>query len=106
VVGAFADWSCDVEEVKIEEGDVVVFYSDGITEAENGNGEQFGEARLLELLHGCRGLSADQLLETIIGAVLDFSRNEQLDDITLVVAQSKSIPKILQRPASSTHLTQ
>jgi len=106
VVGAFADWSCDVEEVKIEEGDVVVFYSDGITEAENGNGEQFGEARLLELLHGCRGLSADQLLETIIGAVLDFSRNEQLDDITLVVAQSKSIPKVLQRASSSTHLTQ
>lgn len=106
VLGAFADWNCDIEEVRIEEGDVVVLYSDGITEAENENGEQFGEARLLELLHGCRGLAADQLLEAIIGAALDFSRNEQLDDITLVVAQSKSIPRILQRAASSAHLTQ
>ena len=33
-------------------------------------------------------------------------RNKQLDNITLVLAQSKSIPKILQRAASSTHLTQ
>jgi len=106
VLGAFADWNCDVEEVKIEEGDVLVLYSDGITEAENENGEQFGEARLLELLHGCRGLSADQLLEAIIGGVLDFSHDEQLDDITLVVAQSKTVPKVLQQAASSSHLTQ
>jgi serine phosphatase RsbU (regulator of sigma subunit) len=106
VLGAFADWDCNVEEVKIEEGDVLVLYSDGITEAENENGEQFGEARLLELLHGCRGLSADQLLEAIIGSVLDFSHDEQLDDITLVVAQSKSVPKIRQQEASSSHPTQ
>ncbi len=92
--------------MKLEEGDVLVLYSDGITEAENENGEQFGEARLLELLHGCRGLAADQLLETIIGSVLDFSHNQQIDDITLVIAQSKSAPKLLHRAASSTHLTQ
>ena len=106
VLGAFADWRCDVEEVKLEEGDVLVLYSDGITEAENENGEQFGEARLLELLHGCRDLAADQLLETIIGTVLDFSHNQQMDDITLVVAQAKSIPKLLHRAASSSHMTQ
>jgi serine phosphatase RsbU (regulator of sigma subunit) len=106
VLGAFSDWQCGVEEVAIEPGDVLVLYSDGITEAENRDGEQFGEARLLELLHGCRDLSADQLLEAIIGSVLDFSDSEQLDDITLVIAQSKAVPKIMRQAASSTHLTQ
>jgi serine phosphatase RsbU (regulator of sigma subunit) len=106
VLGAFADWECGVEQVTIEQGDILLLYSDGITEAENKKGEQFGEARLLELLHGCRGLNADQLLEAIIGSVLDFSHSEQLDDITLVVAQSKAVPKILHKAASSSHLTQ
>src|SRR5207302_8153895 len=41
VLVAFPDWECGVEEVTIEPGDVVVLYSDGITEAES-NGEQFG----------------------------------------------------------------
>jgi sigma-B regulation protein RsbU (phosphoserine phosphatase) len=106
VLGAFADWRCEIEEVKIEAGDVAVFYSDGITEAENESGELFGEARLLELLQGCRGLNADQMLETIIGSVLHFSHNEQLDDITLVVAQSKAVRTVMPRAASSRHLTQ
>jgi sigma-B regulation protein RsbU (phosphoserine phosphatase) len=106
VLGAFADWECEVQSVTIEPGDVLVLYSDGITEAENENGEQFGEARLLELLHGCRNLGADQLLEAIIGSVLDFSHNEQLDDITLVIGQSKVVPNLLRQAASSSHLTQ
>jgi serine phosphatase RsbU (regulator of sigma subunit) len=52
----------------------------------------FGEARLLELLHGCKGLSADQLLGAIIGGALDFSRNQQMDDITLVIAKALAVP--------------
>jgi phosphoserine phosphatase RsbU/P len=92
VVGAFADWHCDIEQVHLAEEDVVVLYSDGITEAENEQGELFGEARLLELLHGCKGLSADQLLGAIIGGALDFSRNQQMDDITLVIAKALAVP--------------
>jgi hypothetical protein len=37
-------------------------------------------------------LSADQLLEVIIGGALDFSRNQQIDDITLVVAKALAVP--------------
>jgi serine phosphatase RsbU (regulator of sigma subunit) len=92
VLGAFADWHCDVEEVHLGEEDVVVLYSDGITEAENERGDLFGEARLLELLHGCKGLNADQLLSAIIGGALDFSRNQQMDDITLVIAKALAVP--------------
>jgi sigma-B regulation protein RsbU (phosphoserine phosphatase) len=90
VIGAFADWHTDLEHVRLDEGDVVVLYSDGITEAENKEGELFGEARLLEMLHGCKGLDAAHLVNAISGAALDFSQNEQLDDITLIVA--KAIP--------------
>ena len=54
----------------------------------------------------CRAEGATQLLEAIIGSVLDFSRSEQLDDITLVVAQSKAVSKFMHHAASSSHLTQ
>jgi sigma-B regulation protein RsbU (phosphoserine phosphatase) len=92
VIGAFADWHCDLEEITFGKDDVFILYSDGITEAEDQEGDLFGEARLLELLHGCKDLSADQLLEVIIGGALDFSRNQQIDDITLVVAKALAVP--------------
>jgi sigma-B regulation protein RsbU (phosphoserine phosphatase) len=102
VIGAFADWRCDLEEVHLGEEDVLVLYSDGITEAEDEQGDLFGEARLLELLHGCKGLSADHLLNAIIGGALDFSRNQQMDDITLVIAKALAVPAG-QKTVPATH---
>ncbi|MFL6299156.1 MAG: SpoIIE family protein phosphatase [Terriglobales bacterium] len=99
VVGAFADWECEVQEINLGEGDVLVLYSDGITEAENAEGELFGEARLLELLQGCKDLPADRLVDVIIGGALDFSRNQQADDITLVVTKSLAVPTSKTTPA-------
>jgi Serine phosphatase RsbU, regulator of sigma subunit len=91
VIGAFADWQCELERVDLGESDVLVLYSDGITEAEDHDGELFGEARLLEMLNGCKGLSAGRLLDVVIGGALDFSSNQQIDDITLVVAKSLGV---------------
>ncbi|HEV2728813.1 MAG TPA: SpoIIE family protein phosphatase, partial [Terriglobales bacterium] len=50
VLGLFRDWECSVAEVHLEPGDIVSMYTDGITETVGTNEEEFGEARLLNVL--------------------------------------------------------
>lgn len=81
----------DLKEVELNlaTNDVVVFYTDGITEAVNGEEEQFGLERLTKLIAQNTGLSAQGLIDTIKGAVIDFTRGQaQFDDLTLVVLKS------------------
>jgi serine phosphatase RsbU (regulator of sigma subunit) len=88
VVGIFEDWKCEVAEVELAPGDTLVLYTDGITEAQNSAGEEFGEARLVETLqHSCH-LPVESLLQAVVRAVQQFTGGEQQDDITLVVARS------------------
>ena len=73
-------------EVGLLPGDLVVVYSDGISEAVNAQQEQFGEERLARLLAECRTLSAEQTIESIVGAVRKHAGAvSQADDITVVV---------------------
>ncbi len=76
------------ETVAIEPGDVFIFYTDGISEAMNGNGEEFGEDRLAETLNQYARLSAQEILESISKTVFDFAGNTpQHDDFTMVVVK-------------------
>jgi serine phosphatase RsbU (regulator of sigma subunit) len=88
VVGLFDDWKCEVAETELAPGDTLVLYTDGITEARNSAGEEFGEARLVKTLQGCCHLPVESLLQAVVRAVQQFSDGEQQDDITLVVARS------------------
>lgn len=69
------------------EGDLVVFYSDGVIEAENEAGEMYQAERLLRLLQGASSaLSAEEMVELIMDDVTAFSGGEEAsDDITIVV---------------------
>ena len=71
---------------KIEPGDAVILYTDGITEAANKAGEQFGEERLLEFVRGHLGtLTAQQMVDGLMDAVAEFSsRGPYQDDRTVV----------------------
>lgn len=74
--------------VSLEEGDVVVFYSDGITEATNLRNEQFGEDRFLRLVNDLcsSGYSAEEIKDGILANLQDFVKDTpQSDDITLVI---------------------
>jgi phosphoserine phosphatase RsbU/P len=86
VLGLFPDWTCTVEAVQLEAGDVLGMYTDGITETTRENREQFSEARLLEMLRKNRNLEAEQILRRIEDAVDQFRLGEQEDDLTLVIA--------------------
>jgi phosphoserine phosphatase RsbU/P len=90
VLGLFDKWECAVAEVQLVAGDILVLYTDGVTEAENTQEEQFGESRLVEALLAQRHVSVPSLLETIVATVQKFSDGEQADDITLMVARCRS----------------
>jgi sigma-B regulation protein RsbU (phosphoserine phosphatase) len=84
VLGVFPDWIYRQATVRIEPGDRLLLFSDGITEAEDAKGEQFGEERLLDLLVRHRGLNAASLRRKIMGAVARFGSGPLEDDATLV----------------------
>jgi phosphoserine phosphatase RsbU/P len=90
VLGLFEKWECAVSEVQLAAGDTLVLYTDGVTEAENAAGEQFGESRLVETMLAHRRQPVNALLDTIVENVQKFSDGEQADDITLVLARCRS----------------
>ena len=89
VLGLFPDWSCEVEQRQLRCGDILALYTDGIIEAFNDAGDEFGEQRLVEGLRQ----NGERPAEAIIGAIVDevrrFSPREQHDDITLIVAKCR-----------------
>jgi len=89
VVGLFKEWDCSVTERQLFSGDTLVLYTDGITESFNDEGEEFGERRLIDALERHRELPAQAMITSIVGEVQRFSRQEQHDDITLIVARCR-----------------
>lgn len=72
--------------VALREGDVVTFYTDGVTEARNRDGELFGTARLGELLAAHRDREPESLVAHVVGEVQRFAASERFeDDVTIVV---------------------
>jgi serine phosphatase RsbU (regulator of sigma subunit) len=88
VVGLFPKWESPIEEVQLHSGDLLTVCSDGVTEAPNPQGEEYGEERLAELIRENRGLPVNELLAVIQARVQEFSGATQADDITLIVARS------------------
>jgi sigma-B regulation protein RsbU (phosphoserine phosphatase) len=89
VIGLFDNLSFPEATVRLRPGDLLVAYSDGITEPENDYGE-FGEERLIQLVRANRHLPLERITEIVTGAVLDWiGDNEQPDDITLVLARAR-----------------
>ena len=89
VLGLFLDWECSLAQVRLTAGDVLGFYSDGVTEATAENDEEFGEARLRETLQANRHLAAPAMLRKVRQAVEQFRFAEPSDDVTLIVARSR-----------------
>jgi len=87
VLGLFSDWECATAEVALHPGDTLVIYTDGITEAPDEAGEEFGEARLIEVICSQRHLSPRQLLASVHAAVQQLSAGTQADDLTLVIGR-------------------
>lgn len=87
VLGLFADSEWSTAETRLEAGDTLVLYTDGVTECVDATGAEFGSERLKATLRQRRNLGALALLDTIMAELLEFGGQEQQDDITVVVAK-------------------
>ena len=88
VLGLFQDGQYETGVASIAAGDMLVMYSDGVTEAENAAGDEFGEQRLIDCLAGARGRSAEQVLAHIQHVLATFTENAaQNDDVTMMAVK-------------------
>lgn len=87
-LGVMEQESYQAQVVPFQSGDIFVYYSDGISEAERASGEQFGTRRLTEVVTMNHQQPAEVLIETIKNAVLQFTNADSFgDDFTCIVVK-------------------
>jgi serine phosphatase RsbU (regulator of sigma subunit)/catechol 2,3-dioxygenase-like lactoylglutathione lyase family enzyme len=89
LLGLFQDWDCSMVACELAKGDLLALYTDGVTEANDANGREFGEELLIERLRHHRNLPCQQLVSEVANDVRNYSPQEQHDDITMIVARGK-----------------
>ena len=90
VVGAFPFSKYDESKVELRAGDLLVCYTDGITEPENEYGEMFGEERLIELVAKHADRDDPKIIETVMDAVRQWTGVPELsDDMTVLLARKQ-----------------
>jgi sigma-B regulation protein RsbU (phosphoserine phosphatase) len=91
VVGLFSPLTYEQADIQLEPGDLLLAFTDGITEPENTYGEEFGEARVLEVARRALNSPPDVLAEEIYRSVSDWTGSPELqDDMTLLVAKAEA----------------
>lgn len=91
VLGAFDFAAYHPLQTRLNPGDVVVMYTDGVTEAVNAANEMYGEERLTALVLEQAGLSAEGIKSMILEDVIRFTQGlPQGDDITMIVLKMKA----------------
>jgi serine phosphatase RsbU (regulator of sigma subunit) len=89
LLGVFADPVLVNQQLDLNPGDAVVLYTDGVIEARNEEGEEFGLDRLAELLGTCSGRSAEGIARRIERSVLDHRGERTEDDVAIVVLRAE-----------------
>ncbi len=89
LLGLFHDWDCEIAECELEPDDLLALYTDGITEAQNNAGEEFGEDSLIDRLRKHRNESCEAALQSIAEEVRSLNPTDQHDDITLILAKCR-----------------
>jgi serine phosphatase RsbU (regulator of sigma subunit) len=86
LLGAFADFRASEASIVLGRGDLLVAYTDGVTDARDASGARFGEARLREVLAGTFPSKADAAVSDVVSAIDAFTGDEPAaDDVTLLV---------------------
>jgi len=88
VVGAFPFSVYNESRVDMKSGDLLVCFTDGVTEPENEYGEMFGEDRLVELVSRNVHRTDEQIVDLVLASVHDWTASEELqDDMTMLLAR-------------------
>ena len=88
-LGVLPDSVYEDRPVQLESGDVIVMYTDGVSEAESPTGEHFGQLRIEQCVAKLAGHGSHEILEGLVQAVLDWAGERgPVDDLTLVVLRA------------------
>src|SRR5262245_7451873 len=88
VVGIFPDAPYDQKVIELQQGDLLVAFTDGITESENAAGEQFGEDRLAQLLVENAASPLNEIVELVTSEVRSWAYDlDNQDDTTMLLAR-------------------
>lgn len=87
-IGLVEKFTVYKEDIKLEPGDILLLYTDGITEAANQQGILWGEDRLADIIRGSVDLTAEQIIQNILKSLkVHTDGSPFVDDVTLVVAR-------------------
>jgi sigma-B regulation protein RsbU (phosphoserine phosphatase) len=85
LLGVLEDVTYEEDRIHLEGGDLLLFFTDGLTEAESPGGEPFGEDRLIEVARASADLQCSAIAERIYEEISAFSEGTLFDDFTLLV---------------------
>jgi sigma-B regulation protein RsbU (phosphoserine phosphatase) len=92
VLGLFDSATFEEETLKLEPGDLIVLFSDGVTEAMNSESEEFTDDRLIACANAHLGETPQQVLDALLADVHAFCAGEpQSDDVTAVLVRYNGI---------------
>lgn len=95
--------SIESDTIQLSEDDILLLYTDGITEAMNSRREMFGEERLLDVIRKSGHLKAEEFIKTLKVEINSFTEgHEQSDDITVVAIKEKSTPEKIELKGAQT----
>jgi sigma-B regulation protein RsbU (phosphoserine phosphatase) len=90
ILGVFDNLTYLEDELQLEQGDTLVMFTDGVTEATNVNFDEFGDERLDNILCQQTNASCQQIIQAVKAGIKDFvGEAEQSDDITMLVVKRK-----------------
>lgn len=87
-LGIFSTAAFETGEVELAPGDLLLLYSDGLTEAVSADGDQFGSRRLIRTVLGCADLEPAEVAQSILRSVRDWAGEEFDDDLTVLLAKA------------------
>ncbi len=85
-VGFFADTCYRVRTVQLHPGDLIIAWTDGVIEATNADGEEWGARGLLAAIAACRSRQPENIVDDAFAALDEFSGETQTDDATILAA--------------------
>lgn len=86
-VGMFPDWTYQEGTIRLRSGDLLLAYTDGVVEATNTSGDEWGVDDLLRAVASCDGRQSDEIIDRVFAALDEYTRAVQTDDATVMVMQ-------------------
>ena len=77
--------------IRVDSGDMLCLYTDGITEQTNSDDQEFGETGLIDFLRANKNLPLARLQERLFARVLNFGQGVQHDDVTCIIAHHSAV---------------